>query len=45
VVGVFVDLVLFFCGLFISYYVNVGNFLLWSSYAGAIGKWLVGVVV
>jgi hypothetical protein len=45
VVGAFVDLVFFFCGLFISYYVNVGNFLLWSSYVGATSKWLVGVVV
>jgi hypothetical protein len=41
----FIDLLLLFCGLFTSYYINVGNFLLWSSYASAIGEWLVGVVV
>jgi hypothetical protein len=41
----FVDLVLLFCGLFISYYVIVNSLLLWSSYVSATNVWPVGVVV
>lgn len=45
VVDAFVNLVLLLYGLFTSYYVDVGNLLLWSLYASVIGEWLVGVVV
>jgi hypothetical protein len=45
VTNAFVDLLLFFCGLFVSYYVVVNSLMLWSLYVGATNEWLVGVVV
>jgi hypothetical protein len=41
----FVDLVLLFCNLFVSYYIDVNSLLLWSPHVGATNRWLVGVVV
>jgi hypothetical protein len=45
VANAFVNLVLLFCDLFVSYYVIVNSLLLWSPYVSATSMWPVGVVV
>jgi len=45
VANAFVNLVLLFCDLFVSYYVIVNSLLLWSPYVSATSMWPVEVVV